>query len=165
MTRAPYVLQKDERPYQHRDRTMFFDLDRVATVNPAMPAEHTIAMGEGAEILAEKYSISRARQDEFALASHHKAHAAWQSGRLAAETVPGPYDLSQDESIRPGGDLETLQAAAAGIPAAARRHGHRGQLLAAERRRRRGSARQRAGRARVRTGTARADHRERWHRA
>lgn len=108
MTRAPYVLEKDDRPYQHRDKTMYSTSIGWRMVNPAMPAEHTIVMGEGAEILADKYGISRRRQDEFALASHHKAHAAWQNGRLAAETVPGPYDLGHDESIRPGGDLETL---------------------------------------------------------
>jgi acetyl-CoA acetyltransferase family protein len=108
MTRAPYVLPKDERPYQHHDKTMYSTSIGWRMVNSAMPAEHTIPMGEGAEILAEKYGITRSEQDEFALASHHNAYTAWQCGRLGAETVPGPYDLQQDESIRPGGDLETL---------------------------------------------------------
>jgi acetyl-CoA acetyltransferase family protein len=108
MTRAPYVLPKDDRPFQHHDKTVYSTSIGWRMVNPAMPAEHTVAMGEGAEILAEKYGISRTHQDEFALTSHHKAHTAWQRGRLAAETVPGPYDLARDESIRPGGSLETL---------------------------------------------------------
>ena len=41
-------------------------------VNPRMPAEWTIALGEGAEVLADKYSISREEQDEFALGSHQQ---------------------------------------------------------------------------------------------
>ncbi|MEX1098507.1 MAG: thiolase family protein [Planctomycetales bacterium] len=44
-------------------------------------------MGDTAEKLAREFDISRARQDEFALKSHRKAVAAWESGRLAGETM------------------------------------------------------------------------------
>ncbi|MEX0704666.1 MAG: thiolase family protein [Planctomycetales bacterium] len=44
-------------------------------------------MGDTAERLAREFDISRARQDEFALKSHRKAVAAWESGRLAGETM------------------------------------------------------------------------------
>jgi acetyl-CoA acyltransferase len=73
-----------------------------------MDPEWTIAMGEGAEILAERYGIGRADQDDFALASHRKATAAQENGRLARELVDGPWELDRDETTRPNADLDTL---------------------------------------------------------
>jgi acetyl-CoA acyltransferase len=46
------------------------------------------SMGETAENLAKKYAISRARQEEFALASQRKAAAAQATGKFDAELVP-----------------------------------------------------------------------------
>jgi acetyl-CoA acetyltransferase family protein len=81
--------------------------DLVATalgwrlVNPAMPVRWTASLGEGAEILAERYRISRDDQDAFALASHHKAAAAWDAGTLAAEVVAvAGAGLATDECVR-----------------------------------------------------------------
>ena len=45
-------------------------------------------MGQTAEAVAEKYGITREEQDAFALASHHKAAAAWREGRFEAEVLP-----------------------------------------------------------------------------
>jgi acetyl-CoA acyltransferase len=73
-----------------------------------MDAEWTIAMGEGAEILADRYGIDRADQDEFALASHRKATAAQHSGRLGRELVDGPWGLDRDETTRPEASLDAL---------------------------------------------------------
>ena len=56
-------------------------------VNPAMPAEWTVALGEGAEILAEQYGISREAQDAFACESHAKAAMAWREGTFNDEVV------------------------------------------------------------------------------
>src|SRR5512136_1171977 len=47
-----------------------------------------MVMGETAELLADRYGIGRQAQDEFALDSHRKAVAAWESGAFAAEVVP-----------------------------------------------------------------------------
>jgi acetyl-CoA C-acetyltransferase len=47
-------------------------------------------MGVAAENVAREYSISRARQDEFALRSHRRAVAARAGGAFARETVPLP---------------------------------------------------------------------------
>jgi acetyl-CoA acetyltransferase family protein len=70
-------------------------------VNPAMPRDWTVTLGEGAEILARKGGISRDQQDEFALASHIKAAAAWEEGRMAAEVVAVPgVKLDRDQCIR-----------------------------------------------------------------
>ena len=71
-------------------------------VNPRHPDQWTVALGEGAEILADRYSIGRDAQDEFAVGSHRRAAAAWDAGRFADEIVP-PYgaDLERDECVRP----------------------------------------------------------------
>ncbi|MEA2627529.1 MAG: hypothetical protein QOD06_3574, partial [Candidatus Binatota bacterium] len=67
-------------------------------VNPRMPPAWTISLGEGAELLADRYSITRDDQDAFALASHRKAAAAWDAGRFAGEVVEVPgAALATDE--------------------------------------------------------------------
>jgi acetyl-CoA acyltransferase len=60
-------------------------------------------------MLAEKFSISRERQDEFAARSHQRADAAWQAGFYddLVVAVPG-IDLVRDEGIRPGSTAEAL---------------------------------------------------------
>ena len=78
-------------------------------VNPAMPTPWTASLGEGAELLAERYRITREDQDAFALASHRKAAAAWDAGRFAGEVVPVPgADLRTDECIRRDTSAEAL---------------------------------------------------------
>ena len=76
-------------------------------VNPEMPEQWTVTLGEGAEVLADRYEISRERQDEFALESHQKAAAAWERGAFADEVV-SMEELEHDESIRADSTLETL---------------------------------------------------------
>ena len=109
MSRAPWVLPKPERAYPRgagalHDTTLGWRL-----VNPAMPAQHTVSLGEGAEILAERYKIDRGSQDAFALRSHERATAAWDAGVYDAQvvTVPGT-DLERDETIRTDTSLERL---------------------------------------------------------
>jgi acetyl-CoA acetyltransferase len=55
-----------------------------------MPAEWTASLGEGAEILADKFGIDRDRQDAFAVRSHRLAHQAWERGAFAEEVAPSP---------------------------------------------------------------------------
>ena len=79
--------------------------------------EWTVSLGEGAEILADRYGISREAQDEFALRSHHNAATAWKNGLFADEVVAvDGVDLAQDESIRADTSLEALGATEAGVP-------------------------------------------------
>lgn len=66
-----------------------------------------ISMGLTAENLAKQYGISRHDQEVFAVASHQKAAAAQQAGKLAAEIVPVGA-VTQDGCIRPETTLETL---------------------------------------------------------
>jgi len=73
-------------------------------------------MGITAENVAEKYGISRADQDAFALASQNKAEAAIKSGRFKDEIVPvvipqkkkDPIIFDTDEHPRFGATLEAL---------------------------------------------------------
>src|SRR5690606_2392459 len=77
MSRAPWVLPKTERPYPAGDETLVSTTLGWRLVNPRMPAEWTVSLGEGAEILADQYGIGRDQQDEFALRSHRLATEAW----------------------------------------------------------------------------------------
>lgn len=73
-------------------------------------------MGVAAELIAEKFSVSRQAQDEFAAESHRKAVAAIDGGRFKAETIPvtipqkkgDPVVVSVDESPRRDTTVETL---------------------------------------------------------
>jgi acetyl-CoA C-acetyltransferase len=72
-------------------------------------------MGITAENVAEQWKISRARQDEFAVASQNKAEAAQKAGRFKDEIVPvvistrkGDITVETDEYIRPGTTLESV---------------------------------------------------------
>ena len=70
-----------------------------------------ISMGETAENLADKYQISRARQDELALTSHQRAAAARAAGKFADEIVPlrlGNHTVDADGCIRPDTDSAAL---------------------------------------------------------
>ncbi|MFC0450197.1 thiolase family protein [Rhodococcus jostii] len=65
------------------------------------------SQGVGAEMVAEKWSLSRTELDEYALRSHALAAAAADSGAFDRQMVPTDT-LSQDEGIRRNGSLETL---------------------------------------------------------
>jgi acetyl-CoA acetyltransferase family protein len=111
MSRAPWVMLKPGKGYPRGHETLHSTTLGWRMVNPQMPKEWTVALGEGAEILADEYAISREAQDEFALRSHRRAAAAWDAGAYADEVVPVPgTDLERDESIRPDSSLETLAA-------------------------------------------------------
>lgn len=71
--------------------------------NPAL----FMPMGITAEVVAERYGVSREDQDAFALSSHQKAADAIASGRFADELVPFG-GLEVDEGPRPDTTLEKL---------------------------------------------------------
>lgn len=109
MSRAPLVLLKPERPFPAGDQTLASTTIGWRLVNPAMPKEWTVSLGEGAEILADRYGISREEQDAFALRSHQLAAQAWDAGRYDAEHVAVPgVDLARDENIRSDSSPESL---------------------------------------------------------
>jgi acetyl-CoA acyltransferase len=111
MSRAPWVVLKPERPYPAAHETMYSTTLGWRMVNPRMPEQWTVALGETAEILADRYDISREAQDEFALRSHRLAAAAWDAGAYDREVIPVPgVDLARDEGIRADSSLEALAA-------------------------------------------------------
>jgi acetyl-CoA acetyltransferase family protein len=109
MSRAPWVVLKPESGFPRAPETMHSTTLGWRMVNPRMPAQWTVALGEGAEILADRYRIGRQAQDAFALASHQRAHRAWEAGAFDDEVVPVPgTTLTRDEGIRPDSSLEAL---------------------------------------------------------
>jgi acetyl-CoA acyltransferase len=109
MTRAPWVLPKPSRAFP------VGNVEAVSTtlgwrlVNPNMPAEWTVSLGEANEQLQEKYDVSRDRQDAFAVRSHDLADQAWADG-FYDDLVVSVQDteVSRDESIRSGSSVESL---------------------------------------------------------
>jgi acetyl-CoA acetyltransferase family protein len=109
MTRAPQILLKPDRPYPSEHQTLHSSTLGWRMVNPAMPRQWTVSLGETAEILAEEYSISRQAQDEFAWRSHQLAARAWTNGAYDQEVVrPCGIGLRIDEGIRSDTTLQQL---------------------------------------------------------
>lgn len=109
MSRAPYLMDKPEKPYSPVPPS--FRKSRLSPEEIGNPP-----MGITAENLAEKYSISREEQDEFALASQHKMAAAMADGRFDKQIVPitipvrkgEPIVFKKDEHPRPQTTIEAL---------------------------------------------------------
>lgn len=109
MSRAPWVMLKPGTPYARGHETMHSTTLGWRMVNPSMPPQWTISLGESAELLADRYRISRQAQDTFAMRSHHNAAKAWANGLYDDEViqVPGAF-VERDESVRADSSLEAL---------------------------------------------------------
>jgi 3-oxoadipyl-CoA thiolase len=89
MTRAPYVLLKPEAGFERGARTMEDTTLGWRFVNPRMQAVYPpISLGETAECVADQWTVSRERQDAFALESQRRAAAAIADGRFDGQLVP-----------------------------------------------------------------------------
>jgi acetyl-CoA acyltransferase len=114
MSRAPWVLPKPSRPFPAGDLTAVSTALGWRLVNPRMPTEWTVSLGEANEQLADRFDISRERQDEFALSSHRNAVAAWQQGHytdlIIHKELLAEYDIAieTDETIRPDTSADAL---------------------------------------------------------
>lgn len=109
MSRAPWVVPKPERAFPAGHQEMFSTTLGWRMVNPRMPKEWTVALGEGAELVADRYGIDREAQDAFALESHRKAARAWDAGLYDAEiALVDGVDLARDECIRDTTSTEAL---------------------------------------------------------
>ncbi|MBI4421470.1 MAG: thiolase family protein [Gemmatimonadetes bacterium] len=94
MTRAPYVMPKrgttwDRRPPEIVDTTVGWRL-----ANARMPKEWTISLGATAELVAKRFNIGRAEQDQFAFESQRRAAAAQSLCVFEDELVPVPVKLA-----------------------------------------------------------------------
>jgi 3-oxoadipyl-CoA thiolase len=89
MTRAPYVMGKPEAAWDRGPRELQDTTLGWRFVNPRLAERHyPWSMGETAENVAERWGVSRERQDAFALASQQRAVAAIEAGRFDDQIVP-----------------------------------------------------------------------------
>jgi acetyl-CoA acetyltransferase family protein len=112
MSRAPFILPRAESGYQ-RAQPIYDSRLGWRGVNPRWAAAHGArTLVECAEITAERYGVSRAEQDEYAVASHRRAALAWDSGRLSGQALsvrtPAGVLVERDETIRPDASAERL---------------------------------------------------------
>ena len=106
MTRAPYVLPKSDAPFG-RKQELFDTVLGWRMVNPKMPREWTISLGETAEKVAGQYGISREEQDRFAFDSQMKCKAAMDRGAFGDELTP-VGGVAADEHPRPETTVDSL---------------------------------------------------------
>lgn len=83
MSQVPYYLKKARTGYRMGNDQLIDGMLLDGLWDPY----HDFHMGEAAELCAAEYALSRATQDEYAVASYHKALAAQNSGAFAAELV------------------------------------------------------------------------------
>ena len=89
MTRAPYVMAKPENAWDRGSRELQDTTLGWRFINPKLAEMHyPYSMGETAENVAERWGVSRERQDAFALESHRRSVAAIDAGRFADQIVP-----------------------------------------------------------------------------
>ncbi|WP_410659700.1 thiolase family protein [Amycolatopsis sp. lyj-112] len=109
MSRSPLVMQKPEKAFPAGNQTLHSTALGWRMVNPKMPEQWTVSLGESTEQLAERYGIGRDEQDAFAVRSHVNAARAWDEGFYDDHVVPVEgVELTRDEGIRPGSSPEKL---------------------------------------------------------
>jgi acetyl-CoA C-acetyltransferase len=113
MTQAPYLLKGAREGHRMGNGEMLDSMLSDGLICAIMGYH----MGNTAENLAEKYSISREEQDELALISHQRAIKAIKDGVFKAEIAPvtiqsrkGPVVVDTDEHPRSDVSLEKLAA-------------------------------------------------------
>ena len=112
MTRAPYVTLKSGEPWSRRTPETADTTVGWRFTNPRLKKEWTIPLGETAELVAQRYKITRAEQDAFAVESQRRAEAALKACVFTDELVPVPLPdgttFARDEYPRAGTTLESV---------------------------------------------------------
>ena len=112
MTRAPYVMLKPSEPFSRRTPEVADTTVGWRFINPRMKKDWTISLGETAEVVAERYKISRAEQDQFAVESQRRAEQALKECVFTDELVPVPLPdgstFAKDEYPRAGTTLDSV---------------------------------------------------------
>lgn len=113
MSAAPHVLPQSRTGFRMGDATLIDSMIH----DGLWDAFHDYHMGITAENVAAQYGITRAMQDDFALASQQKAYAAQQAGKFREEILPmevtshkGSVHADHDEFIKHGVNAEVLAA-------------------------------------------------------
>jgi acetyl-CoA C-acetyltransferase len=111
MTRLPFLLDRERTGYRLGHAEVIDAMYKDGFLCPLCGQ----LMGETAENLAEKYSIARLEQDQYALESQQKCEAARKAGRFKDEIAPvavkskeGIRQVDADEHPRDGTTLESL---------------------------------------------------------
>ncbi|HEX8693327.1 MAG TPA: acetyl-CoA C-acyltransferase [Longimicrobium sp.] len=118
MSRAPWVMLKPTEGFPRGVPETADSLLGWRFVNPKMPKEWTVSLGETAEIVAAEYGVTREEQDAFALASQRRSCAAIAEGHFRGEIAPvevpqrkgPPLVVDTDEHPRPDTSAEGLAA-------------------------------------------------------
>src|SRR6266699_1950616 len=112
MTRAPYVTLKSGGPWSRKAPETADTTVGWRFINPKMKKEWTISLGETAEVVAERYKISRAEQDAFAVESQRRAEKALKDCVFTDELVPVPLadgtTFAKDEYPRAGTTVDAV---------------------------------------------------------
>jgi acetyl-CoA acetyltransferase family protein len=116
MSRAPWVMLKPAYGYPRGVPETADTVLGWRFVNPALPDEWTIGLGETAEVVAAEYGVTREAQDAFALESQRRAAAAMEAGRFDDEILPvevprrkgDPVRVATDEHPRPDTTAQDL---------------------------------------------------------
>ena len=112
MTRAPYVMLKQAEAWSRRTPEVADTTVGWRFTNPRLRNEWTIALGETAELVAQRYKISRAEQDAFAVESQRRAAQALKQCVFTDELVPVPLPdgstFAKDEYPRAGTSMESV---------------------------------------------------------
>jgi acetyl-CoA C-acetyltransferase len=114
MSNAPYLLQQARSGYRMGNGNLV-----DAMIHDGLwDVYNQFHMGAAAEMVAEKYKISREEQDAFAVESHRRAAAATAEGRFRAQILPvevppskkgeAPRSFDTDEGIRPDTTVQVL---------------------------------------------------------
>lgn len=112
MTRAPFVMLKNAKPYAREINIEDSTLGWRFTNPRYLQKFNQLTMGETAELIAEKWEISRDEQDEYAYSSHKKYFEAWNHGRYSDEITPvsiNEITVDIDENARQNTSVEKLK--------------------------------------------------------
>ena len=112
MSNAPYLLPQARNGYRMGDGKVVDSM----VADGLTDAYNHYHMGITAENIADKYSISREKQDELAVASQNKAEAAQAAGKFKEEIVPisipqrkgDPVVVDTDEFIKKGANIDSI---------------------------------------------------------
>jgi 3-oxoadipyl-CoA thiolase len=112
MTRAPYVTLKSGEPWSRKAPETADTTVGWRFTNPRLKPQWTISLGETAEVVAQRYKITRAEQDAFAVESQRRAAAALKACVFTDELVAVPLadgtSFAKDEYPRAGATLESV---------------------------------------------------------
>jgi 3-oxoadipyl-CoA thiolase len=116
MTRAPWVTLRPDEPFARSVPETADSTIGWRFTNPALPRDWTLSMGQTAEVVAERFGISRHDQDAFAVESQRRAAEAMAAGKFDDELISvsasrrgaAPIVVDRDEHPRPDVTMESL---------------------------------------------------------